>query len=106
MIAKLRTGWTFLLTKLNALGSILLAYALLNPAAANDLLNTLPPKLKIPASLALPAAWFMLVQYSKMKAIKTARLLEKQRADADAHQKAAQVAAAVASQVALQKINR
>lgn len=71
-IAKARAGWSFLLTKLNAIGSVLLAYALLNPTAANDLLNQLPPKLKIPAALAAPALWFVLVQYAKARAIKTA----------------------------------
>jgi hypothetical protein len=70
LLTKARSGWAFLLTKLNALGSVLLAYALLNPTAANDLLNLLPPKLKIPAALAAPALWFLLVQYAKARAIK------------------------------------
>lgn len=72
MIAKLRASWRFLLTKLNALGSILLAYALLNPAAASDLLNLLPANLKTPAALVIPALWFGLVQYAKIRAIKPA----------------------------------
>jgi hypothetical protein len=70
LIQKAQVAWGFLLTKLNALGSILLAYALLNPTAASDLLNLLPASLKVPAALAMPAAWFVLVQYAKAKAIK------------------------------------
>lgn len=69
-MTKIREAWGYLLTKLNALGSIVLAYALLNPSAASDLLNLLPDKAKIPAALAAPAAWFLLVQYAKAKAIK------------------------------------
>jgi hypothetical protein len=72
MIQRVRDAWSFLLTKLNALGSVLLAYALLNPTAASDLLNLLPANLKVPAALALPALWFMFVQYAKAKAIKKA----------------------------------
>jgi hypothetical protein len=69
---KIKEARGFLLTKLNAIGSILLAYALLNPTAANDLLNLLPEKLKVPAALGAPAAWFVLVQYAKARAIKKA----------------------------------
>lgn len=72
MIERLREGWSYLLTKLNALGSILLAYALLNPSAASDLLNLLPPNMQTGAALAIPVLWFALVQYAKMKAIKKA----------------------------------
>ncbi len=72
IIAKLREGWTYLLTRLNALGSILLAYALLNPTAMSELVALLPPSFKIPAALALPMLWFVLVQYAKARAIKNA----------------------------------
>jgi hypothetical protein len=61
-----------LLNHLNMLGSILLAYALANPTAATELLNLLPADLKKPAVLLLPAAWFILVQYAKGRAIKKA----------------------------------
>lgn len=70
MISRVREYWSYLINKLNALGSILLAYALLNPTAASDLLNLLPPKLKTPFALAIPALWFCLVQYAKVKALK------------------------------------
>lgn len=70
LVARARQGWAFLLTKLNAIGSLLLAYALLNPTAATDLLSLLPPKFKMPAALAIPALWFLLVQYAKARAIK------------------------------------
>jgi hypothetical protein len=59
-----------MLTKLNALGSILFAYALLNPDAASELLNLLPPSMKTPVAVALPVAWFALVQFAKARAIK------------------------------------
>jgi len=64
---KARAAWSFLVTKLNALGSILLAYALLNPDAANELLDVLPEKLRTPAALMIPAAWFLIVQYAKVR---------------------------------------
>lgn len=78
MFAKLREYWSYLLTKLNAVGSLVFAYALLNPSAASDLLNLLPPKLKTPVALAVPALWFMLVQYAKMKALKKAQVQAQQ----------------------------
>ena len=77
MIQRLRTAWSFLLTKLNAIGSILLAYALLNPTAASDLINLLPPKLKTPVALGAPCLWFMLVQWAKVKAMRKAEALGK-----------------------------
>lgn len=61
-----------LLNWLNGLGSVLLAYALVNPSAASDLLNLLPEKLKTPAALMAPALWFMLVQFAKARALKKA----------------------------------
>jgi hypothetical protein len=67
IIQKVRNAWSYLLTKLNALGSILLAYALLNPDAANELLGVLPEKLRTPAALMIPAAWFLIVQYAKVR---------------------------------------
>lgn len=72
LIERARKGWSFLLTKLNALGSILLAYALLNPNAATDLLSLLQPKFRTPVALMVPVLWFMLVQYAKARAIKAA----------------------------------
>lgn len=54
---------------LNGVGSIVLAYALLNPSAASELINLLPAKLHTPAALMVPAAWFLLVQYAKAKAL-------------------------------------
>jgi hypothetical protein len=67
LLLKARSGWAFLVTKLNALGSLALAYALLNPSAASEMLNLLPPKLKTPAALAIPALWFLLVQFAKVR---------------------------------------
>lgn len=61
---------TDFLNWLNSIGSIVLAYALLNPNAAADFLNVLPPKLKTPAALGLPACWFLLVQVAKARSIK------------------------------------
>ena len=73
LLHKLRTAWGFMLTKLNALGSILFAYALLNPDAASELLNLLPPSMKTPVAVALPVLWFCLVQFAKARAINTAK---------------------------------
>jgi hypothetical protein len=70
LIQRAREGWSFLLTKLNALGSILLAYALLNPTAASELLNLLPAQWRTGAALVIPLAWFLLVQYAKARAIR------------------------------------
>jgi hypothetical protein len=70
MIQRIRAAWGFLLTKLNALGSILLAYALLNPGAASELLNLLPANMRTGAALAIPALWFVVVQYAKVRAVK------------------------------------
>jgi hypothetical protein len=72
LIQRARDGWAFLLTKLNALGSVLLAYALLNPSAATELLNLLPANMRTGAALVIPLGWFLLVQYAKARAIKKA----------------------------------
>lgn len=70
--AAIREYWSYLLNKLNAIGSVALAYALLNPNAATELLSALPPKLKTPAAITIPALWFLLVQWAKIKALKKA----------------------------------
>ncbi len=70
MIDRCRQSFRYLLTKLNALGSLLLAYAMLNPSAMSELVALLPPSLKIPAALALPALWFVIVQWAKVRAVK------------------------------------
>lgn len=61
-----------LLTQLNAIGSLLLAYALANPSAVTDLMAQLPAPMKAAIPLAAPVAWFVLVQLAKAKAIKDA----------------------------------
>lgn len=76
MIQKARDGWAFLLTKLNMLGSLLLAYALANPSAVTELIALLPPSLRVWAPAAA-IAWFVLVQVAKASAIKKAMPTEK-----------------------------
>jgi hypothetical protein len=71
MIAKLREGWSFLLTKLNTLGSILLAYALSNPAIVAELLPMLPAHFRAYAPVAA-LLWWGLVQFAKASAIRKA----------------------------------
>ena len=71
MLKKLREAWSFLLTKLNAIGSLLLAYALLYPGALAELKALAPPWLQ-PFIPALALGWFMLVQIAKAKAMKKA----------------------------------
>lgn len=61
-----------LLNWLNGIGSIVLAYALLNPTAGSDLIALLPDKLKTPVALMVPTLWFGVVQYGKMRALKKA----------------------------------
>lgn len=68
----MRKHLTDLLNWLNGLGSVLLAYAMLNPTAGSDLINLLPANLKTPAALMLPGAWFLFVQFAKARAIKKA----------------------------------
>lgn len=68
MIAKLRAHVASLLTWLNYLGSILLAYALANPGIMGELKALLPPPLQ-PYAPTLALIWFGLVQYAKARAI-------------------------------------
>jgi hypothetical protein len=68
MIGRLRSHLGSLLTALNYLGSILLAYALANPAVATELVAMLPPTLR-PYAPVLAIGWFAIVQYAKMKAL-------------------------------------
>jgi hypothetical protein len=67
---RLRRAFSELLNWLNGIGSILLVYALANPTAASDLMNQLPEKFKTPVALAAPAAWFCVVQFAKVRALK------------------------------------
>lgn len=67
---RLRHVLSDVLNWLNGIGSVLLAYALMNPTAASDLVNILPANLRTPAALAAPAAWFVFVQYAKARSLK------------------------------------
>jgi hypothetical protein len=58
-------GW------LNAIGSVVLAYALANPNAFTELKALLPQELQ-PWAPAAALAWFALVQLAKARAIKKA----------------------------------
>jgi len=59
-------GW------LNAIGSLLLAYALANPSAFAEARALLPAPIQ-PYAPALALGWFLLVQAAKMSAIKKAQ---------------------------------
>lgn len=71
MLNKAREGWSYLLTKLNAVGSLLLAYALLYPNALSELKELAPEGLR-PFVPALALGWFVLVQIAKASALKKA----------------------------------
>ena len=68
-MSRVRRALADLLNWLNGIGSVVLAYAMLNPTAASDFLNVLPDKLKTPVALMLPAIWFVVVQYAKARAV-------------------------------------
>lgn len=70
MIAKLRAHLASLLTWLNYLGSILLAYALANPGIMAELKALLPPPLQ-PWAPTLALVWFGIVQWAKMRALRS-----------------------------------
>jgi hypothetical protein len=72
-VIRLRKFFSSLLNNLNAIGSLLLAYALANPLAASEMLALLPPRLKAGAILAIPLVWFGLVQFAKARTIKKAK---------------------------------
>lgn len=72
MLAKLRAHFAHLLTFLNYIGAIVLAYALQNPGAAAELKGLLPVSLQ-PYAPALALGWFFLIQYAKAQAIAKAR---------------------------------
>jgi hypothetical protein len=68
LLARIRAHLTSLLTWLNTLGSIVIAYALAYPNAAGELVALLPASLR-PYAPALAIGWFMLVQYAKARAL-------------------------------------
>lgn len=68
MIQKLRAHLGSLLTWLNYIGAIVLAYALQNPGAFAELRALLPPSLQPYAPLGA-LLWFALVQYAKARAV-------------------------------------
>lgn len=73
--AKAKQAALSLFNALNALGAIVLAYALANPQAASELVNLMPAQFKPYAPL-LAVGWFALVQLAKMSAIKKATQAE------------------------------
>jgi hypothetical protein len=83
---RLRKFFSSLLNNLNAIGSLILAYALANPTVASELLNLLPPELKKGAVLGIPLLWFGLVQFAKARAIKKAKDAEALKAKAAAEE--------------------
>jgi pheromone shutdown protein TraB len=71
LLKRARAAWSFLLTKLNAIGSLLLGFALLYPGVIGELKELAPAWLQ-PFVPGLAVGWFMLVQYAKMRALKKA----------------------------------
>lgn len=69
--SKVKAALSSLLNYLNLLGSVLLAYALANPSAAAELVQVLPEQYR-PYAPILAGAWFFVVQWAKMSAIKKA----------------------------------
>jgi hypothetical protein len=72
VIDRARATLQHLLTALNWLGSILLAYALANPGAMSEFLGYMPASAKPYAPL-LAIAWFALIQFAKAQAIAKAK---------------------------------
>jgi hypothetical protein len=69
--ARVKSAVLSVFNSLNALGAIVLAYALANPTAATELVQMLPEQYRPFAPLAA-LAWFIVVQVAKMSAIKKA----------------------------------
>lgn len=69
---RIRLALKSLLNWLNAIGSLVLAYALAYPGAFAELKEMLPTRLQPFAPMAA-ILWFMLVQAAKMRAIKKAK---------------------------------
>jgi hypothetical protein len=69
--ARVKSAVLSVFNSLNALGAIVLAYALANPTAATELVQMLPEQYRPFAPLAA-LAWFVVVQVAKMSAIKKA----------------------------------
>lgn len=69
--AKLGKALKDLLNHLNAIGAIVLAYALMNPQAAQELIALLPAPYR-PYAPMLALGWWAVVNYAKGRAIKKA----------------------------------
>jgi hypothetical protein len=65
-----------LLTQLNLIGAGLLAYALSNPNAVNELIALLPPALRPGLAVVGPVAWFAIVQFAKARVATKAAAVE------------------------------
>lgn len=70
-LGKLGRALKDLFNNLNALGAVVLAYALMNPQAASELIALLPEPYR-PYAPMLALGWFVVVQYAKGRAIKKA----------------------------------
>ena len=71
LAVRIRSALLSLFNQLNALGSLLLAYALANPSAFSELRDMLPVALQPFAPFAA-LGWFLLVQIAKARAIQKA----------------------------------
>ena len=66
---RIRSASSHLLTNLNTIGSVVLAYALANPGMFAELKALLPVPLQ-PFAPTLALGWFLLVQFAKARAVK------------------------------------
>lgn len=76
LIARIRSGWSFLLTKLNAFASTLFFYLSINsqlPPPAEAMIDKIPGAWQMMVRLALPFFWWLLIEYAKAKAVKKAK---------------------------------
>jgi hypothetical protein len=76
MLTKVREAWSYLLTKLNAFASTAFLYLSVNnqlPAPAEAAMDRLPEPAQTIVRLAVPFAWWSLVEYAKNHAVKQAK---------------------------------
>jgi hypothetical protein len=65
LLGRVRAAYRSILTWLNSIGVLIALYALANPQSVQQIIDAIPQPYRQIAAIALPVAWFWLVQKGK-----------------------------------------
>lgn len=72
VVDRIRRSLAFLLTQLNAVGTLVLYFIIEHPTGPSEIIDVFPTAMQPALKLAVPLIWFFLVQYAKKRAMRAA----------------------------------